>query len=243
MRHVLGPLLVILAGLVVWEALHLGVANSSLPSPLETLRQMGVLLGDPTFWKQAGQTFYAFAVAVVLSTAAGITLGVLLGMKRLAGEVAEPILVNLYSLPKVTLYPLVLLIFGLGISARIAFGIMHGLIPLTLFTMNAILQLKPVYRRSAAVMGLTSWQTAVSVILPAILPQVITGARLGVSLCLLGVLIGEMFASRNGLGYMVTHAMERGDMPSVLAVALLIAIVALVANGLLLALDRSRRPS
>ncbi|MGU3493452.1 ABC transporter permease [Xanthobacteraceae bacterium A53D] len=242
MRHIIGPLLVILAGLVAWEILHFVVANSSLPSPLETFVQMGVLLGEDDFWKQAGLTAQAFGIAVVLSTLGGIALGVLLGMGRLAGQVAEPILVNLYSLPKVTLYPVVLLIFGLGISARIAFGIMHGLIPLTLFTMNAIRQLKPVYRRSAAVMGLTPWQTAFTVVLPAILPQVITGARLGVSLCLLGVLIGEMFASRNGLGYMVTHAMERGDMPSVLAVALMIAAVALVANGLLLALDRSRQP-
>lgn len=242
MRHVLGPFLVLLAGLVAWEILHLVVANSSLPSPLETFGAIGVLLRDPDFWKQAAQTGQAFAVAVVLSTLGGITLGILLGMKRLAGEVAEPILVNLYSLPKVTLYPVVLLIFGLGISARIAFGIMHGLIPLTLFTMNAILQLKPVYRRSAAVMGLTSWQTALTVVLPAILPQVITGARLGVSLCLLGVLIGEMFAARNGLGYMVTHAMERGDMDTVLAVAVLIAALALAVNALLLSLDRSRRP-
>ncbi|WP_341988680.1 ABC transporter permease subunit [Azorhizobium sp. AG788] len=242
MRHVLGPFLVLLAGLLAWEILHLMVANSSLPSPLETFVEIGVLLRDPDFWKQAAQTGQAFAVAVVLSTLGGITLGILLGMKRLAGEVAEPILVNLYSLPKVTLYPVVLLIFGLGISARIAFGIMHGLIPLTLFTMNAILQLKPVYRRSAAVMGLTSWQTAMTVVLPAILPQVITGARLGVSLCLLGVLIGEMFAARNGLGYMVTHAMERGDMDTVLAVAVLIAALALAVNALLLSLDRSRRP-
>jgi len=56
------------------------------------------------------------------------------------------------------------------------------------------------------------------------------------------VLIGEMFAARNGLGYMVTHAMERGDMDTVLAVAVLIAALALAVNALLLSLDRSRRP-
>ncbi|RAI42751.1 ABC transporter permease [Rhodoplanes roseus] len=241
MRNALGTAVVFVVLLLAWEALHLVVANSSLPSPGTTLVQLVALFGDPDFWKHASQTSQAFAVAVVLSTAGGIALGVLLGMNRVAGTVAEPILVNLYSLPKVTLYPVVLLIFGLGISARIAFGIMHGLIPLTLFTMNAILQMKPVYRRSAAVMGLTPWQTSLTVVLPAILPEVITGARLGVSLCLLGVLIGEMFASRNGLGYMVMHAMERGDMPTVLAVALLLAIVALLLNAVLLMLDRAWR--
>lgn len=241
MRSTIGPALVLLGLVVAWEILHLGVANSGLPSPFETLAQLGVLFHDPDFWEETAQTAQAFAIAVVISTIAGITLGILLGMNRTAGAVSEPILVNLYALPKVTLYPVVLLLFGLGISARIAFGVMHGMIPLTLFTMNAILQLKPVYRRSAAVMGLSSFDTSIRVVLPAILPEVITGTRLGFSLCLLGVLIGEMFASRNGLGYLVTHAMERGDMPTVLAVAVLLAVFALLANAALLALDRSRR--
>ncbi|EJW11728.1 binding-protein-dependent transport systems inner membrane component [Rhodovulum sp. PH10] len=241
MRSTIGPALVLLGLVVAWEILHLVVANSGLPSPFETLAQLGVLFQDADFWKETAQTAQAFAIAVVISTIAGITLGILLGMNRTAGAVSEPILVNLYALPKVTLYPVVLLLFGLGISARIAFGVMHGMIPLTLFTMNAILQLKPVYRRSAAVMGLSSFDTSIRVVLPAILPEVITGTRLGFSLCLLGVLIGEMFASRNGLGYLVTHAMERGDMPTVLAVAVLLAVFALLANAALLALDRSRR--
>jgi NitT/TauT family transport system permease protein len=166
---------------------------------------------------------------------------VVLGLRRLTGAVFEPILVNLYALPKVTLYPVVLLVFGLGLSARVAFGVMHGLIPLTLFTMNAILQLRPVYVRTARIMRLSSWQIATTVVLPAILPEVLSGARLCVSLCLLGVLIGEMFASSRGLGFMVMNAMQVGDMTTALAVALLLAGVAVAANMALLALDRAWR--
>ena len=99
-------------------------------------------------------------------------------MSRLAGEVTEPLLVTLYALPKVTLYPVVLLLFGLGMSARVAFGVMHGLIPLTLFAMNAVLRMKPVYLRTAATMRLTPWQTAATVVWPAILPALFAGARL-----------------------------------------------------------------
>ena len=64
--------------------------------------------------------------------------GLALGAHRLSGEVAEPILVALYSIPKITLYPVILLLFGLGISAKIAFGVIHGIIPVILFTMNAV---------------------------------------------------------------------------------------------------------
>jgi NitT/TauT family transport system permease protein len=159
-------------------------------------------------------------------------------VRRLAGNVAEPILVNLYSIPKVVLYPLVLLCFGLGISAKIAFGVMHGLIPITLFSMNAIRQMKPVYRRTAQVLRLSSAQSAFTVILPAILPEVISGVRLGFSLTLLGVLIGEMFASQRGLGFMLISAINIGQIDTIMAVALLLTIVAVTCNSLLLLLNR-----
>ena len=102
----------------------------------------------------------AFAAALALSLVGGVALGALLGMGRLAGAVFEPILSTLYALPKVTLYPVVLLVFGLGLPARVAFGVMHGLVPLALFTMNAILHLRPVYRRTARALRLPPWQAA-----------------------------------------------------------------------------------
>jgi len=90
-------------------------------------------------------------------------------------------------------------------------------------------------------MRLSSWQIATTVVLPAILPEVLSGARLCVSLCLLGVLIGEMFASSRGLGFMVMNAMQVGDMATALAVALLLAGAAVAINMALLAADRAWR--
>ena len=72
-------------------------------------------------------------------------IGLALGAHRLAGEVTEPILAALYSIPKITLYPVILLLFGLGISAKIAFGVIHGIIPVILFTMNAVRNIRAVY--------------------------------------------------------------------------------------------------
>lgn len=241
MRQPFASLAVVAALVVLWQVLHWAVGATGLSSPAETMMRLAALMGTADFWDNVAETANAFVLSIVISMIGGVALGVLLGMRRTAGIVSEPILVNVYSLPKVTLYPVVLLIFGLGISARVAFGVMHGLIPLTLFTMNAIVNVRPVYVRTANVLRLSTWQTATRVILPAILPEIIAGARLAFSLCLLGVLIGEMFASRRGLGAMVTSAMGVGDMPTVLAVAVLLAAFAVAANTLLLGLDRSRR--
>lgn len=239
MPRLAGTLIVLLTFILLWQGFHLLVGASAIASPLQTVVKLGSLLGTGEFWLNISETMRAFVAAFLLSLLGGISLGIVLGVRKLAGNVAEPILTTLYSIPKVVLYPLVLLCFGLGISAKIAFGVMHGLIPITLFSMNAIRQMKPVYRRTSQVMRLSPSQSAFTVILPAILPEIISGVRLGFSLTLLGVLIGEMFASQRGLGFMITSAMGLGDIATIMAVALFLSVFAVGANALLLLLDRA----
>ena len=238
MKRFLDPLLVALVIVVCWQCLHWAIGKHSLSSPLSTLEALVQVLGTEAFWGNVAETARALVYALVIALIGGVALGVLFGISRMSGRVAEPILLNLYSLPKVTLYPLVLLVFGLGLSAKVAFGVMHGLIPILMFTMNAIRQMRPVYLRASKTMRLSFFRTIVHVVLPAIFPEVVAGLRLGFSLTLLGVLIGEMFASQRGLGYMLTSAMNLGDIRTIMAVALFLTVFALACNGLLMMADR-----
>jgi NitT/TauT family transport system permease protein len=238
MRRFGGTAIVILACIAIWQALYLYVGDSALASPLQTIEKLSVLLRNGDFWTHVTETGRAFVLALLIAVLGGISLGVILGLGRLAGDVAEPILVTLYSVPKIVLYPLVLLCFGLGMSAKVAFGVMHGLIPITLFSMNAIRQMKPVYRRTSQVLRLTTLQTALTVIVPAILPEIISGVRLGFSLTLLGVLIGEMFASQRGLGFLLTSAINLGQIDTIMAIALLLTVFAIACNTLMMMFDR-----
>ena len=238
MRRFGGTAVVILACIAIWQSLYLYVGDSALASPLQTVEKLSVLLRNGDFWTHVTETGRAFVLALSIAVLGGISLGVILGLGRLAGDVAEPILVTLYSIPKIVLYPLVLLCFGLGMSAKVAFGVMHGLIPITLFSMNAIRQMKPVYRRTSQVLRLTTLQTALTVIVPAILPEIISGVRLGFSLTLLGVLIGEMFASQRGLGFLLTSAINLGQIDTIMAIALLLTIFAIACNALMTMFDR-----
>ena len=231
--------ILIVALLAVWQGLHAIAGDTTLTSPTDTFVKLGQLMRTDQFWANVVETGLAFVMALVISLIGGIGLGTLLGLNRTSGVVSEPILIALYSLPKVTLYPLVLLCFGLGISAKVAFGAMHGLIPVALFTMKAIMQLKPVYLRTAQALRLTPSQVATTIALPAVLPEVMAGARLGFSLSLLGVLIGEMFASKRGLGFMINSAMGLGDISTIMAVAVFLSIFAVAANALLLLIDRA----
>ena len=138
----------------------------------------------------------ALAIAVVL----GLLIGFALGLHRLSAEAMEPMLVALYSIPKITLYPIILLVFGLGMSAKIAFGAIHGIIPVALFTLNAVRSTKPILVKTGRVLKLSPPTMVRSILFPAAVPEIFTGLRVGFSLTLIGTVLGEMFASQHGLG-------------------------------------------
>ena len=185
--------LLLLAGLlVIWQLAHWAVGPDVLASPWATIARAAALLATPAFWDHASATATAFAVAALISIGGGVALGLWLGLRRFAGDVADPILGTLYSIPKITLYPIILLIFGLGVSAKIAFGVIHGVFPIAIFTMNAVRNVAPVYHRTARVMRLTPLGAAVSIMAPAALPEILAGIRVGVALmfALFGMALG-----------------------------------------------------
>ncbi len=226
--------LVILAG---WQAVHWYAGDVAIASPAKTVSHAVIMLGEERFWPHFWASVYAFAYALIIAWAGGVGIGVLLGGHRLSGEVAEPILIALYSLPKVTLYPLILLIFGLGLSAKVAFGAIHGIVPVAIFAMNAVRNIRPVYVKAARSMKLDAPGTALRILIPAALPEVVTGLRVGFSLTLLGVLIGEMFASSAGLGFLIINAIGLNDTKQMMAVVLMLFLFAVSASSILLWLD------
>jgi NitT/TauT family transport system permease protein len=236
-RRLMDIALVILAFVGVWQAIHV-FAPDAVTSPAGTVLRAVEMLGSSRFWPHAGETAKAFGYSIVIALLGGLLIGLPLGLNRTASEVAEPMLVSVYSLPKVTLYPVILLVFGLGLSAKVAFGAIHGIIPVAIFAMNGIRHLPPVYARAARAIHLSPWRSLVAVLIPAALPEIVTGARIGFSLTLLGVLIGEMFASQRGLGFLIMNAIGVYDVPTMLAIILIIGTFAVAANAVLLSIDR-----
>jgi NitT/TauT family transport system permease protein len=227
--------------LVLWQLLHWAVGPDVVSSPWATIARAAELLGTGTFWGHVNATLTAFALASVISIAGGIALGLWLGLRRFAGDVADPILGTLYSIPKITLYPIILLCFGLGVSAKVAFGVIHGVFPIAIFTMNAVRNVAPVFRRTALVMQLSPVTTAATVMAPAALPEILAGIRVGVALTLLGTLIGELFAATSGLGFVLIRAMDVHRVVDILAITLLLFCFAAAVNASLRLVERWAR--
>ncbi len=225
--------------LAVWQVVSRWTGGIAVTTPLGTLAYLAQLAQTAMFWGHVGATAAAFLLAFALSAGIGLLLGLLLGLQRFAADVAEPILAGFYTIPKVTLYPVVLLVFGLGMSAKVAFGVMHGLVPVTLFTLGAVRTLPPVLLRASRAMRLTTMQAMRSVLIPACLPEIVSGLRIGFSLSLLGVLIGEMFSSQRGLGFLLVNGLAQHNVPLTTAVVLVIVAFAVAANTAMLRLGRS----
>jgi NitT/TauT family transport system permease protein len=232
------PLLLVAILLVLWQLLYFAVGDVALRSPAATTRNLGAMLADARFMPHIWETLVAFAQGFAIAVAVGLLIGVPLGAARFAGEVAEPILVALYSIPKVTLYPVILLIFGIGMPAKVAFGAIHGIVPISIFAMNAVRNINPTHLRTARVLRLPPQKLLLGILLPAALPEIVTGIRVGFSLALIGTLLGEMFGSQRGLGHLLMQAMSLHNIERILALTLLLVIFAAGVNALLLALDR-----
>ncbi len=233
----------LVAGLwLAWVLVFQWAGPEALSPPADTLQRMGEYLTSAQFWPHAAATGLAFAYACVVALVGGLLLGLALGANRLAGEVGEPILSSLYSIPKITLYPVILLVFGLGVSAKVAFGALHGIFPVALFAIGALKNTSPVLIKTARVLRLAPVETARTVLLPAALPEIVTGLRIGFSATLLGTLIGELFASDQGLGFMLIRAMEAHKVLDIMALTLLLFAFAASANALLLRRRAARAP-
>jgi NitT/TauT family transport system permease protein len=236
-RRTTDTLLLLLALVVFWEILHRVAGETAMPAPLPTFAYLMHNVATPRFVANLSTTGLELGYALLLAYGIGLAIGVWMGAHRLSGAVSEPILVSLYSLPKITLYPVVLLIFGLGISGKVAFGALHGILPVALLTMGAIRAIPPVYLRAARTLQLSPWQTISTVLLPAALPEVFTGLRIGFTVTLLGVLLGEMFASKEGLGAMIMNAVQLVQGEEMMMVALVLFAFAALANALLLFIE------
>ena len=230
---------ILIVGLfLVWELAYLVVGNVALRSPWQTVKFLGDLMRTDLFWLHLADSLKAFAVALTIAIVLGLLIGFALGLHRLSGEAMEPMLVALYSIPKITLYPIILLAFGIGISAKIAFGTIHGIVPVALFTLNAVRTTRPILIKTGRVLKLSPAVMVREILFPAAVPEIFTGIRVGFSLTLIGTVLGEMFAAQRGLGYMLMSAISLYNIDLIMSVTFLLVVLAASVNMALLVIDR-----
>ncbi len=230
--------LVLIAALIaIWQGIYWWVGDVALSSPLATLRYTAKLVTSESFDVHLFDTLRAFSIAFALSVVIGLLVGFWLGFDRLSGDTLEPMIVAVYAIPKLTLYPILLLAFGLSLSAKVAFGVLHGVIPIILFTLSAVHNTKPILIKTGRVLKLSRPQMVRWILFPAAIPEIFTGLRVGFALTLIGSLLAEMFASQRGLGYLLMNGIGLHNVELIMSVTLLIIVFAASVSSLLLYID------
>ncbi len=227
------------AGLVlVWElAARVGVIDPLfVPAPSAVLRAVGVI--GPEALGLLGETLAKTLVAYALAIALGVGAGLAIGGVRYLHDVLNPFLVALYALPKILVLPWILLAFGLAATPAVVYGVLQGFFPICLLVAGGVRDIDRTPLRVARSMGATSWQLYRKVILPAVLPAVLAGMRLGIVYCLLGVLVVEMFGGIRGMGFLLVSLANAFRAPELFAAT---ALVSLLSIGVVLGLERLNR--
>lgn len=232
------PVLVIF----MWELGSIIFGELILPSPLSTfdVLKRGLIRGG---WllSELKDTMLELLAGYILAVLSGLVIGFILGMGRFLREVFEPFVLNIYSIPKVTLFPIFLFIFGLGINSKIAFGFFHGVFPVIILTMGAIKDIKEVYIKVGRSFRLNPLRIFKEIVFPSILPSLMTGLRLGFNMCFIGVILGEMAASRSGLGYVLMKSEGAFYMEKIIGIVIVLAVIAIGTNLIYYGIERRLR--
>ena len=229
----------ILVGLLVfWELMPRTkiIPELFLPSLSKTLT---VLYTDRYDYIEAlGVTIYEVAIAMVFACGVGILVGAVVGGVALLRNLLLPVFSSLYAVPIVILYPIFTAWLGIGSESKIAFAAIYGFFPVMLSTAAGIRTIDPQYVLAARSMGATLSQQIARVIIPASIPTVLTGLRLGGALTIIGVVVAEMLTSAAGIGYLVTRYRTILDSAHVFAAILMILLMSILFDFAARAIER-----
>jgi NitT/TauT family transport system permease protein len=210
-------LLIVICFFGTWElGTKLGIINPLWFSPpIEVLVRLahetrqGIFL--PHVWATTVETLAGFMLGVV----GGVALGIALGVTRRVRQILMPYLLAIYGIPRPALAPVFVLWFGIGLFSKIVLIVSLVYFLLLIYVVVGIRAINPALVRLARTSGASQRQIVSKIMIPSVMPYIFAGMKLGIGLAIVGAVVGEIIASRLGLGYYIYQAAQRGDTPGV----------------------------
>ncbi|NKQ58070.1 ABC transporter permease [Amycolatopsis sp. K13G38] len=220
--------------IVAWElAARLGTLDTRFfPAP-SVIWQAGVQsIQDGAMTGAIVDTVRKLLIGYGIGAVAGVALGVLLGLSWIARAALEHTLVALYTLPKLALFPVFLLIFGLGSMPQIVLVAVSVFFIVVLASTTAVISVEQGYRDAATVLGAKRTQLLRHVIIPAALPAIATAIRLTAGIAILVIVGIEMVSGDSGLGYLIFQRSQVFDPGTMYAGVIIAGLIGVAFTGL-----------
>lgn len=237
-RGFLGLLVVPIVLVILWAIVAAAVDSLVFPGPVQAVTGLFDDLQRPAYQESVFTSIRLLAVSWLLAAVVGAIVGFTLGQSQFWSKVFQTPLFALYSIPKVTLYPIFLLLLGLGEPSRIVFAFMHGVFPVALLVMGATATLDRKLVRLGDALELSWWQRVTKIVVPALLPTVMVALRISFGLTFLGLVLAEMFSADIGLGRELVNNVANVRVEQIAGQVLFIGLLALGPVLVMLAIER-----
>lgn len=193
---------------------------------------------EQSYWFDWRVSMTEYVIGMALAITVGVVVGAVLGQIPFLKRAADPVLTAFYSTPTVALAPIFILWFGLGQFSKVMVVFYVAVLPITVITATGITNVDPTYLDVARIFKTSRIRTLFSVLLPAAMPSVISGMRIGSGVGLIGVILGEFFGSQAGLGYLILVATNQFDLALLLVGVISLALVGVAVTAGLTILER-----
>lgn len=194
--------------IAVWQLVVFvsGFRSFVLPGPWTVLERFVGAWADGTMWPHVQQTLIEVLLGFGLGATLGLVVGILLARSRLAERLLSPYLVAAQATPILALAPLIVLWFGNGLVSKLVITTLIVFFPVAVATMVGIRSVDPRLLEMARSFRATGWQTILRVEVPAALPAILGGMRVGVTLAVIGAIVAEWAGGEKGLGVLINIA-------------------------------------
>ncbi len=231
-KVVVAQLLLIVGVLGLWQLAAIFEWGRSVlvRSPIEVFQAFIEMSGSGELWGNYWATLWASLLALVISVAIGAPLGLVVGTLPFTSRVLTPIINALNATPRIALAPVLIVIFGIEPSAKVALAVSLAIFVVFLNALAGMQAADPEAVRMLTVMGANRGEILWKAILPSAVPSLIAGIRLAMIFSLLGVVSSELIASKDGLGQMIIRSSLMFDMAGSYAILILLVITAALLN-------------
>lgn len=239
-EHALLGTFSMLAFLAFWEAsVEFGWVNPLFTSSPSRILTTGYeMFADGSIYPHLEVSGYEFLVGYGAAVILGVPLGILMGWYGRLNAVLEPFVNALYATPRIALLPLIMIWFGIGLMSKIATVFLGAIFPILVNTITGMRTLNADFIKVARSFGASDRQLFLTVALPSSIPLLLTGLRLGLGHALVGIVVGELYGSTHGLGYLISTSGARFQTDKVMVGIILIAAAGVAMTELLRQIER-----
>ena len=220
-RHA-APVFACIGLLAVWQVASLALKNDSFPTAIEAIRAIPDILGDKESLINILASLRRMAIGFGIAVLVSIPLGLLMGRSRAVAAFFNPLLMVIYPVPKAALMPIIMLWLGVGDIAKTLVIFLGVSLPVIYHSFQGAMAVEEKMLWSGAAMGLSAAQRMIRIVLPAALPEILTGCRIGLVLALITMVTSEMIARQSGAGNILFNALDMGQYDTVYAMIIII---------------------